>query len=87
VDLDPWLAALGGRDNLRSCGACDRRLYLEMISAEAVDEAALGRLGVRATGWPRGESLHLLLAHDAEPLSTALHARGVPSAGPSRVHT
>jgi len=85
ADVDAWLAALGGCDNLKACGACDRRLYLE-IAAGAVDEGALTALGVRAIARPRAESLHLLLGGEADALSSALQARGVlgPTPGPAR---
>jgi PTS system N-acetylglucosamine-specific IIC component len=80
VDVTAWLAALGGRDNLRSCGLCASRVYLKIASPEAVDEAALAKLGVRATARPAAGSLHLLLGSDAAAVSQALLGGGVSAA-------
>ena len=40
-----YLAALGGRDNLRNVDACATRLRLEVVDNAKVDEAALRSLG------------------------------------------
>ena len=77
ADIGSWLAALGGRDNLKGCGVCDGRIYLEIMAADAVDEAALQALGVRATARPCRESLHLLLGSQARTIAAALQDRGV----------
>ncbi len=78
VDTAAWLAALGGRDNLESCGLCASRVYLRTASADAVDEAALGRLGVQAVARPAAGSLHLLLGRNAEAVALALECSGIP---------
>jgi PTS system N-acetylglucosamine-specific IIC component len=85
ADADPaaWLAALGGRANLTGWGLCASRVVLGVIAADAIDEAALGRLGVRAIGHPGPHSLHLVLGPRAPALARALERAGVPASGAS----
>src|SRR3546814_14726332 len=57
ADVTAWLAALGGRDNLAEVAANPSRLMLRLRD-DAVDDAVLATLGVRAvarTGGMRSE--------------------------------
>ncbi|MBY8827072.1 N-acetylglucosamine-specific PTS transporter subunit IIBC [Hephaestia mangrovi] len=73
VDAAPWLAALGGRDNVIESGAASSRVWLRLRDAARIDEAALPRLGVRMVAHPGGDTVHLILA-DAAPVAAALQA-------------
>ncbi len=80
LDALPWLKALGGRDNLKGCGLCASRIYIEMASVEAIDEISLGGLGVRGIARPGANSVHLLLGPNAKAVAEALVNSGVPAA-------
>ncbi|HVI98145.1 MAG TPA: N-acetylglucosamine-specific PTS transporter subunit IIBC [Sphingomonas sp.] len=71
ADVTPWLAALGGRDNLAEVVANPSRLMLRLRD-DAVDEPALTALGVRAVARTEG-MLHLIVP-DAEPIGRGLSA-------------
>ncbi len=71
ADVTPWLAALGGRENLAEVTANPSRLMLRLRD-DAVDEAALAALGVRAVARTNG-MLHLLVP-GAEPIGRGLAA-------------
>jgi PTS system N-acetylglucosamine-specific IIC component len=73
IDTAPWLAALGGRDNLIESGAASSRVWLKLRDAARIDEAALVRLGVRMIARPDGSVAHLIVA-DAAPIAAALQA-------------
>ncbi len=55
----PWLAALGGRDNVVAAGAASSRLWLELLDASRADEAALRALGVRMIARPAANGFSL----------------------------
>lgn len=59
------LAALGGKENIRSLTRHGTRLRLELADPSRADPAALAPLGVRASAVPGDGLLHLLLAPDA----------------------
>ncbi|MGN6280029.1 MAG: N-acetylglucosamine-specific PTS transporter subunit IIBC [Sphingomonas sp.] len=71
IDAAPWLAALGGRANLRKAGAASSRLWLDLADPAALDEPALRALGVRLIARPEANAVHLLVA-DAAPIAVAL---------------
>lgn len=72
VDPAPWLAALGGRANLRRAGAASARLWLELVDPAQVDEPALAGLGARAFARPRADVLHVVVGFDSRALAAAL---------------
>ena len=77
VDPDPWLAALGGRENLVRTQLCGSRLRLELARADAADAEALRTLGVRAIVQPDPKVLHLIVgAALAGPLAAGLAMQG-----------
>jgi PTS system N-acetylglucosamine-specific IIC component len=61
ADATPWLAALGGRDNVTASGAASSRVWIDLADPARIDEAALGRLGVRMIARPSANSLHLII--------------------------
>jgi N-acetylglucosamine PTS system EIICBA or EIICB component len=71
-DAPALLAALGGRDNLVSLETAAGRLLIRTSRAGSIDEAALGRLGIRGIAHCTADSLQLLMAGPpeewAEPL-------------------
>jgi PTS system N-acetylglucosamine-specific IIC component len=71
ADASPWLAALGGSDNVRESGAATGRVWLRLADAGRIDEARLATLGVRMIARPTADTVHLLL-QDAEPVAAAL---------------
>ena len=73
IDPTPWLAALGGRDNIREAGAASSRLWLDLANPAALDAPALQKLGVRLVARPSAHAAHLLVA-DAAPIAAALQA-------------
>ena len=73
VDPAPWLAALGGRDNVLEAGAASSRVWLRLGDPARADEDALATLGVRMIARPAGDTLHLIVG-DAAPIATALQA-------------
>ena len=72
VDTIPWLAALGGQTNIRASGAAHSRLWLDLASPDALDEAALISLGVRMVA--RTDDGVQLLVAGADALNEALQA-------------
>lgn len=74
ADPAPWLAALGGRANVRAAGAASSRVWVELADAARVDAAALDALGVRMTARPGPHALHLIVGNDAEAIAAALKA-------------
>ncbi|WP_420139141.1 N-acetylglucosamine-specific PTS transporter subunit IIBC [Sphingomonas sp.] len=72
VDATPWLAALGGRDNLAEAGAASSRIWLAVRNAAAVDRQALANLGVHAVATPVEGTLHLIVGQRAAAIAKAL---------------
>jgi PTS system N-acetylglucosamine-specific IIC component len=73
VDPALWLAALGGRGNIEEVASNPSRIMVRLRDPSAVDEAALGALGLRALVRQDGAMLHLLI-DEAEPIGRALAA-------------
>ena len=71
-DPQPWLEALGGRDNVVESGSAGSRIWLRLHDAEAIDRAALERLGVRMIVRPTADTLHLLMS-GADAIALAFH--------------
>ena len=73
VDPSPWLAVLGGRDNVLEAGAASSRIWLRLGDPGKLDEVALPALGVRMVARPGGDAVHLIVP-DAAPIAAALQA-------------
>jgi PTS system N-acetylglucosamine-specific IIC component len=71
-DAKPWLAALGGRDNVIEAGAASSRLWLRLRDPAKLDAAALAALGTKAIATPAEGIVHLIVGADAEPLAASL---------------
>jgi PTS system N-acetylglucosamine-specific IIC component len=80
VDAGPWLAALGGKQNLIGGGVCGSRVFLTLADTAAVDEAGLEALGVRAFARPTTASLHLVIGPAAEAVALALGLQALADA-------
>jgi PTS system N-acetylglucosamine-specific IIC component len=74
ADPAPWLAALGGRDNVTASGAASSRLWVDLADPARADEAALRQLGVRMIARPSANALHLILGADAASVAAGLQA-------------
>jgi PTS system N-acetylglucosamine-specific IIC component len=72
ADPAPWLAALGGRDNVTASGAASSRLWVDLADPARADEAALRALGVRMIARPSASALHLILGADAASVAAGL---------------
>ena len=73
ADIAPWLAAIGGRANLRQSGAASSRVWVDLGDASLVDADALKNLGVRMIARPASDTVHLLV-DDADSIAAALQA-------------
>lgn len=85
-----FVAALGGPLNLTSVAACTTRLRLGVRSREAVDEAALKRLGARGVVSPGAGQLQVVLGPIADAVAdeirvvlSGLAQAGEPAPAPS----
>ena len=66
------LAALGGAENLQEIDACTTRLRLRVDSQDAVDEAALKRLGAAGLMRPSAQALQVVMGLRADELAGKL---------------
>jgi PTS system N-acetylglucosamine-specific IIC component len=71
-DADAVLAALGGRDNVRSVAAAASRLRIGIEDAARLDRGALGALGLRGVALPGPHCVHLIVGPQAEAAAAAL---------------
>ncbi|WP_436357754.1 N-acetylglucosamine-specific PTS transporter subunit IIBC [Brevundimonas sp. CEF1] len=69
-----FVAALGGAGNLTAVAACTTRLRLHIRSREAVDEAALKRLGARGVIAPGPNQLQVVLGPIADAVADEIRA-------------
>lgn len=74
VNPAPWLAALGGRDNVRAAGAAASRIWLDLGDTARIDEPALRGLGVRMIARPSANGVHLIIGNDAAAVAAGLQA-------------
>jgi PTS system N-acetylglucosamine-specific IIC component len=72
VDAGPWLAALGGRDNVIEAGAASSRLWLKLRDPARLDRPALTALGTKAIAAPGQDIVHLIVGASAEPIAASL---------------
>ncbi|HET6942049.1 MAG TPA: N-acetylglucosamine-specific PTS transporter subunit IIBC [Sphingomicrobium sp.] len=63
-----FVAALGGRSNLKSIDACTTRLRLTLGDPAAVDEPALRSLGARGIVRPGGDAMQIVVGPIADQL-------------------
>jgi len=71
-DAASLLAALGGRDNVRTLAAAASRLRLEIRDAARLDRARLDALGLRGVAVLRPDCVHLLVGPEAGAAAAAL---------------
>ena len=72
VDATPWLAALGGRDNVIEAGAASSRLWLKLRDPAKLNQAALTALGTKAIAMPGKDIVHLIVGMSAAPIAAGL---------------
>jgi PTS system N-acetylglucosamine-specific IIC component len=73
TDARPWLAALGGPDNVLEAGSATSRVWLRLSDASRLDEAALAKLGVRMVARTGANAVQLLV-EDADSVAAALQS-------------
>ena len=64
--LQGLLAALGGRGNVRSIEPASSRLRIGVVSASAIDTAAIRRLGMRGVAIAAPDCVHVIVGPAAE---------------------
>ncbi len=69
-----FIGALGGAANLKSVDACTTRLRLQVVSNDAVNEAALKALGSRGMIKPAAGSVQVVLGPEAELVADEIRA-------------
>ncbi len=69
-----WVAALGGRDNLREVAACTTRLRLELHDRARADEAALKHLGARGLLAVSTHGLQVVIGPQADQVAGEIRA-------------
>ncbi|HEX9707295.1 MAG TPA: N-acetylglucosamine-specific PTS transporter subunit IIBC [Steroidobacteraceae bacterium] len=68
-DGSAFVAALGGAANIRALDACTTRLRVSVARQDAVDEAALKKLGARGLVRPSAEALQVVVGPIADQLA------------------
>jgi len=66
------LAALGGRANIRSVAPASSRLRIEVVSAAAIDGAAIRQLGMRGVAIAAADCIHVIVGPGAEAAGASL---------------
>ncbi|MBS0479214.1 MAG: PTS transporter subunit EIIC [Proteobacteria bacterium] len=72
VEVGPWLAALGGKDNIVAAGAASSRLWIDLADPSRADEPALRALGVRMIARPKANALQLIIGGDVSGIAVGL---------------
>lgn len=72
--LQGLLAALGGRANIRSVAPASSRLRIEVVSAAAIDGAAIRQLGMRGVAIAAADCIHVIVGPSAEAAGASLQA-------------
>lgn len=75
AEADGFIAALGGASNLTSVDACTTRLRLVLVARDAIDEAALKRLGSRGVVRLGTDALQVVLGPMADQVAGSIRAR------------
>jgi N-acetylglucosamine PTS system EIICBA or EIICB component len=75
AEADGFIAALGGADNLTSVDACTTRLRLVLVQRDAIDEAALKRLGSRGVVRLGADALQVVLGPIADQVAAGIRTR------------
>jgi PTS system N-acetylglucosamine-specific IIC component len=70
-----YVSALGGASNVRALDACTTRLRVSVARQEAVDEAALRRLGARGVVRPSADTLQVVVGPIADQLAGDIRRR------------
>lgn len=70
--LQGLLAALGGRENVRSIDSASSRLRIGVANADAVDRAAIRRLGMRGVAVAATDCIHVIVGPAAEAAGASL---------------
>ena len=78
-DIDAFITALGGKENILSSDACITRLRMELRDSSKVDETALKRLGATGVIKPDSRSAQVVLGAKAQTVSDAIRAKLSPS--------
>ena len=81
-----FIAALGGSDNLDVVNACTTRLRLTVKSQEAVDPAALKRLGAIGIVRTSADGLQVIVGPTAELLAGEMREALASLSGSQRIH-
>ncbi len=63
------MAALGGKDNLKTIDACATRLRLELADPSQANESALKQLGARGVVKAAGGSVQVVIGPEADLLA------------------
>ena len=69
AEAGDWVRALGGAANLLQVDACTTRLRLQVGDNQAIDEAALRRLGARGVVRPSANTLQVVVGPVADQLA------------------
>lgn len=70
--LQGLLAALGGRGNVRSIEPASSRLRIGVVSASAIDTAAIRNLGMRGVAIAAADCVHVIVGPAAEAAGASL---------------
>lgn len=80
---EQFVAALGGRSNLKSVDACTTRLRLTLADPVAIDEPALRALGARGIVRPGGDSVQVVVGPIADQLASEIRGSATATSDPS----
>lgn len=69
---EQYIQALGGRNNIVTCGACATRLRLEVTHPQQVDEQALKQLGARGVIKTAGGQVQVIIGPEVDLLADEL---------------
>ena len=82
-----FVAALGGRGNLKAIDACTTRLRLSLADPAAIDEPRLKALGARGIVRPGGNALQVVLGPIADQVAEELRSAAAAASPDSRLGT
>lgn len=67
-----YIAALGGKANIKTLDSCATRLRLEVLNSDLVDTAALKQLGARGVVKAAGGMVQVIIGPDVELISSEI---------------